>query len=882
MRGIRRFLIRLAAAITQSADERRLREELEQHVALQTAENIRAGVPAAEARRLALQKLGSVESIKEDYRNERSLPALDTLRQDVRYALRQLRKAPLFTFTATVSLGMGIGANTAVFTIVERVLLRSLPVSSPHELVYVTDQRILQEQSPRFSYPFYKAVRDNTVLNGVAARAALAVTAATNGEVARISGELVSGEYFTLLGARTQIGRPLSAEDDLTPGAHDVAVISDGFWRRGFAAHPSVLGRRITINDHTFTIVGVAATGFTGTDVGHPADVWLPLSMQREVGRDFLTDARTNWLEIIGRLSSGRSPERAAAELSSHLQRRAPELQAQFPERRIMLVPGEKGSSPVRRELGPALRVLLALTALALALACANVASLVAVRSAAREKEIAVRLALGAGRSRLTRQFLTETLVLSAAGGAAGLLAGPWAAGVLIASQPHPLGIDARLDLRVFLFGLAASVLTGLLVALAPILASRHVGLAQAFGNSSAKPAVATRRLTVHDFIVTFQIAIALAMLISAALFVQSLRRLGSVDPGFRADDVLLATLDPSAAGYSAARIERFWRDTLERVSQVRGVQTAALARIVPLGSGRQRQPVFDAASGRFIEIDANVVASRYFATLGIPLLSGRDFDDRDTKASRPVAIVNERLARTFWPEQDPIGRVLGIKGVPGGGQVEVVGLVHDVKYRDLRGDTGPMFYRPLLQTSSSDAMTLHVRAAGDPGAVARAIRREMQGLDPNVPLFAMTTLEDRLDASFAQTRQAAVLTGIFGILALLLSGIGVYGVTALAVARRTRDIGIRMALGAQPRDIVNVVGRRGIGLVTAGLGLGLVGSFAFAQITGTLVYGVSARDSATFAGMSLLLGAVSLIAFYIPLRTATRLDAVAAIRRAE
>ena len=878
MRAVRRFLLRLTTSVTRRRDEERLREELEEHVALQAADYVRAGMAAVEARRRALLKFGPVEGIKEGYRDEQGLPLLEHLLQDLRYSLRQLRKAPLFTLTATLSLAMGVGANTAVFTVIERVLLRPLPVANPEELVFIADQRILEQQSPRFSYPFYASLRDNPVLNGVAARFSLGISTRINGQIARVSGELVSANYFSVVGTGAQMGRAFSPEDDQAPGAHPVAVISEGFWRRSFGSDPSVLGRDIEINNHAFTIIGVAAKDFRGTDMGSPTDIWLPMMMQREVGRDLLTDAGTNWLEIIGRLNSGTTLERAGAELTTLFQRRAPELQAQFPGRRLILVAGDKGYSPARRELGPALRVLLALTGLALVLACVNVASLLAVRSTAREKEIAVRLALGAGRSRLRRQLLTETLVLAALGGTTGLLVAPWAVRLLVASQPHLSGIDATLDMRVLAFGIAASVLTGLVVGQAPIVATSKVGLTQAFESSSGRPAAKSRSFTLHDAIVTFQIAMSLAMLISAALLVQSLRSLNSVDAGFRADDLLLVTLEPAVAGYEGARLETFWQDTLGRVSQIGGVQSASLAKTVPLAPGRQRQPWSNPASGEKIEIDTNVVAPRYFRTLDIPLLRGREFDERDRTTSRPVLIVNERLARMFWPGQDPIGK--GVRLPDSGNPVaEVVGLVRDVKYRDLRGEFGPMFYRPLVQSRSTDAMTLHVRAASDPGALAGAIRRVMQSLDPKVPLFQMTTVEDQLNASFAQTRQAAVLTGAFGIIALLLSGICVYGVAALTVSRRTRDIGIRRALGAQPLHILNVIARRGLLLVIAGLGLGLMASFAFTRIAGNLLFGVTAADTGTFAGMSVLLAVVSLIAFYIPVRTALRLHTVTAIR---
>jgi predicted permease len=879
MRTLRRFLIRLAAPLTRRRDEDRLRQEIEEHIRLQTAEHVRAGVAPVEARRLAVLKFGGVEAVKERYRDERRLPFLETLVRDVRYALRQLRKAPLFTVTATLSLAVGIGANTAIFTLVDRILLRALPVSDPQALVFVTDQRSLTQPSPRFSHPFYAALKDNGVLDGAAARFSLAVNATMNERVARVAAELVSGNYFSVVGAGTQAGRAFTPDDDRTPGAHLVAVIADGFWRRNFGSDPSVLGRGLRINGHTFTIIGVAAKGFTGIDVGSPTDVWLPMMMQKEVGRDLLTDARTNWIEIVGRLKPGVGREAAGAELTAYIERGGQGAQGNFPggqSRRIILLPGDKGSSGLRLGLGPALRVLLVLTALALVLTCVNVASLLVVRSVAREKEIAVRLAVGARRSHLIRQFLTETLLLAALGGAAGLLAAPWAAGLLVASQ-GPLGIDPTLDLRIFTFGLAVSALTGVLVGLAPILESRKVGLAQAAGHSAGTASSKSTRVALLDVIVMSQIALSLAMLVSAALLVQSLRSLSAVDPGFQADDLLLISVDPGAAGYEGDRLEGFWRNALDRVSQIPGIERVSLARTVPLAPGRERQRFLSTPSGERPAVDTNSIAPRYFHTLGIPILRGREFDAQDRKGSRPVVIINERMARMFWPDQDPIG-----KGIPissSGPAAEIVGIARDVKYRGLREVAGPMLYFPAFQRRSSDPMTLHVRTAGDSDALAATIRREIQALDPNLPLFGIKTIEDLLNVSVAHTRQAAVLTGGFGVLALLLSAIGVYGVTALAVRRQRHDIGIRMALGAAPRDIGRMLGRRGLRLTLAGLGLGLLGSFGFTRIAGALLYGIAPSDGATFAGAAALLAAVSLIAIYIPARAATRLDAVAAIR---
>ncbi len=876
--ALRRFFTRLCASITGRRDEARLREELESHLQMQVADNVRAGLSTAEARRQAVLKFGPIEALKDNYRDEQRLPVLDDLFQDVKYAIRQLRNSPVFALTATISLAMGIGANAAVFTIVERLLLRPLPVHNPHELVYVTDERVLTQASPRFSYPFYAVVRQNMVLNGVAARSALGVNVTVNGQTWRANGELVSGNYFEVLGTTPELGRPLFSQDDSTPGAHPVAVISGPFWKRAFASDPAIVGRTVLLNGHPFTIVGVSANGFTGTDVGLPADIWIPLAMQREVGRNLLTDARTNWLEMVGRLRAGHRREQAAEALNGDFQRRASELPPHASVRLLVLVAGDRGSSPARGDQKIALLVTFALTGLALALAAVNVAGLVAVRSAARDKEMAIRLAIGARRSRLDRQLLTEGLVLAALGGVAALLIVPWTARALISAYSAQLAIEPTPDPRILAFVVLTSLLAGIAVAVVPIVTSRQIGLTQGSVNTGASHRTGIRRLTAHDAIVALQIAVALSMLISAALLVQSLRGFNSVDPGFRTDNLLLASLDPKAAGYESDRIDGFWRAALEGVKQIPGVQNVSLARTVPLAPGRQRQPWVNPTSGEKVEIDTNFVGARYFQTLGIPVLSGRDFTDDDGRGSRAVVIVNERLARTFWPDQEPIGK--GVR-VPEAGNptAEVVGVVRDVKYQDLRGEAGPMFYRPVLQTRSTDSMVLHVRAAADPATVVNPIRQAIENVDRNVPLFQITTLEDQFEASFAQTRQAALMAGTFGGLALLLSSIGVYSVTALAVSRRTRDIGIRMALGAQPRDIIRAIGLRIVALIIAGVCLGLLGSFGFTGVTGTLVFGVSTGDTATFASMTALLALMSILAFVIPVRSATRMDAVAAIR---
>ena len=880
MRAWRRLVRRLFTSTSANGRraDARMSEEFEEHLRLQTADNIRAGLPPDEARRQAILAFGSIEAIKDRHRDEQRLPFVDHLFHDAKYAVRQMRKAPLFTLAATLSLAGAIGANAGLFTLVERVLLRPLPVSNPHELVYVTDERILTQFNVRFSYPYYTFLRNNQVLDGIAAHAGQALTVTLNGQTIRASGELVSGNYFSVLGAGMMLGRAISAQDDVTPGAHPVAVISEPFWRRTFAADPAAVGSTLFLNNQAFAIVGVAARGFSGTEIGRPPDIWIPLAMQREVGRDLLTETRTNWLAFIGRLRSGLTREESASRLNNDAKRRARDSPAPTDARLLILQPAGRGSAPLRRELGSTLSGLSALTVLALALACVNVACLAAVRSASREKEIAIRLALGAGRSRVRRQLLTEAIVLAAIGGLAGVLIAPGVARLFVAARSIPLDIEAAVDLRTLTFGLVMSLVAGLIIAIVPILASRRINLAQAARSANAGARRTGHRLIANDAVVALQLAMALAMLINAVLLVQSVRGFSSVDPGFRAENLVLASIDARAGGYDSDRIDGFWAAVLEHVRPIPGVRRVSLAGTVPLTAARQRQHWVNPISGDERQLDTNYVGPGYFGTLGIPLAGGRDFSDGDRRSSRPVVIVNERVARTFWPGQEAVGK--GIR-LPDSGKpiAEVVGVARDARYADLRGDVGPMFYRPVLQTRSTDAMTLHVRVDGDAAPIVARIRSVLQNLDRNVPLYQITTLEAQLDASFAQTRHAAVIAGTFGLLALLMSGIGVYGVTALAVSRRTRDIGIRMALGAGRGRIVRTIGARSAVLIAIGLGLGIAGSLAFSRLTGTLMFGVTGGDALSFAGTALVLGVVSLLALAIPVRAATRLDALTAIR---
>ena len=723
MRALRRFL-RLRRRRPRRRDEDRLREEVEEYLELQTAENIRAGMAAPRRGARPVLKFGPVEAVKEQYRDEQGLPFVDDLVQDMRYALRLLRKSPAFTAhghpvarrghrreRGDLHAGRSRHAADAA-----RWRIR---ISSSTSAINGSSS------SPAHgSRTLLRPLRDADIMNGVAARFTVPLNTTLDDGPARVRGELVSGNYFGVVGVTTGLGRPIAPSDDRTPGAHPVVVIASGFWQRSLGSDPAVIGREVRINERPFTIIGVAAPGFTGTDVGQPTDIWLPMMMQEEVGRDLLTDARTNWLEMIGRMKPGVTFERASAELTGYLQNASATAGDQQASR-IVLQTAAKGSVPLRRQLGPSLTVLLLLTGLGLLLACVNVASLLVVRSVAREREIAVRLAIGASRAHLVRQLVTETLVLAAFGAAAGLLVAPSAAALLISSQSDRFSIESALDVRVFLFGLAVATIAGLVVALAPILASRKIAAGQICRQPAGAASGSSRRLSLHGVIVTAQVAMSLAMLISAALLVQSFRNVSTIDPGFQADELLLISVDAAATGYDAQRRWAFWRDALDRLNGLPRVSGASVARTSPFDTNRQRQRFASPASGERIEVDVNAVGPGYFRTLGIQLVNGREFSDQDGGTSRPVVIVNDRLADMFWPNRNPVGTTI-TTGQPDSPAPEIVGVVKSAKYRDLAESAGPMLYMPVLQTPSRDVMTLHVRAKGEATALAADVRREL------------------------------------------------------------------------------------------------------------------------------------------------------------
>ena len=901
---LRRWLsivpLRLRSLLRRPEMESELDEELRDHIERKTEEGVANGLSAEEARRIAIVELGGIEQRKEDCRDVRGVRWLEEFLQDIGYGARLLRKNPGFSAIVVIALALGLGANTALFSLCNSVLLRALPVRHPEQLVVLNVQNERSDSIQSFSYPMYRELREkNTVFSGIIAQAGAEMNAAYAGGSEKARGELVSGNYFKTLGVRPWLGRLFTQADDQKPGAHPVAVLSYQYWQRRFGGDPAVVGEKLILNNHPMIIVGITPPGFYGTDLSEATDIRVPM-MMATVFRPFpanrLENSGHQWMEVLARLKPGLTRARAEAGLDL-LYRQIHESEIrQLPARisdynkrvarssHLKLLPGSQGLRQLQDQFSHALLVLFGITLIILLITCANLANLFLARNAARSREVAMRLALGATRRRLVRQWLTESLLFAFLGGALGLVCAIWTQSALLhflpASERMNLG-RAALDPVVFGFALAAAVATAVLFGIIPALQISPGALSPQHGD----PRLAQSNMSPRRFrgaLVLLQIALSLPLLIGAGLFLHSLRNLKTIAPGFDQSHVVLASLNPSLNGYPPERIRALYDELLAAVRALPGVRSAALATGVVLSGGWDAITVnvenYQPREGEDMSPYSNLVSPDYFKTMQMPIVAGRDFNQHDNLKSGNVGIINQTMAGYFFGDRNPIGKKFGTdSSTPP--DIEIIGVVQDAKYVSLKEKPKRHFYVTVGQEPRLYDMTLHMRTIGDARPVVRQLRKTLEQIDPNVPLYNITTLSSQLDDSLARDRLITWLSTAFGVLATLLAAIGLYGVITFSVAQRTREIGIRMALGAQRGDVLRLVLQQVALLVLIGLALGTIVSLGGVHALGSLLYGTQTTDPLAFLGAGLVLIAAAALAAYPPARRATHVNPTVALR---
>ena len=816
---------------------------------------------------------------------------------DLRYALRMLRKNPGFSCVVILTLALGIGANAAIFSITDKVLLQSLPVTSPDKLVVISshDSQSGPETDYSFSYPMYQDLRDkNECFQGVIARGGVQMNISYGDQNEKVNADLVSGNYFQVLGVNAWVGRLMTQDDDRTQGAHPVGVISHSFWERRFGKDPSIIGKTVLANEHPLTIIGVTPPRFYGVYLASNPDVWVPLMMTpvfNPVPPTRLTRRSHQWLSLMARLKDGITEEQAQASLSVlYRQIREGEAPAtlsardreKFLARRIALLPGAQGFRTLQTEMRTSLLLLMAATCVVLLILCGNLANLMMARATVRASETAVRLALGAGRVRLLRQWLTEGLVLSLLGGAAGVFIGLWMKAGLLLFIPAGFreNLDTPVGWRFIGFTFLVSFIVGVTFTALPALqAARQASLPNLHLESRSFTPVG-RLVSLRSGLILLQVALSLPLLITAALLLRTLQNLRALDTGFGKENVLLAEMNPSINGYTPERSQAFFSELLQRTRSLPGVTAASLASDSPISGGWDQNGIvvegYTPRQDEKMTCDVTLISPDYFKALTIPFLHGRDFNDQDIAGAPKVTIINERMARYFFGDSNALGRRIGLDGVP---DTTVVGVVKDVTYTNLRQNIHRHFYLPIKQEKRLFNLTLHIKTVGDAEALTNVLRAEVGALDPHLPLYGVKTVRREINESLLQERLVTWLSIAFGVLATLLVALGLYGVLTFAVARRTREIGIRVALGAQRGDVFKLVIRQGMILVGIGVALGLGASFALSKLIATLLFGVTPTNVTTFVLVPVGLIVVAMLACYVPARRATKVDPLVALR---
>ena len=846
------------------------------------------GMSEPDARREARRRFGNPSVQKERTRDADILTWLESLGADIRYALRALRASPAFALVTIASLGLGIGANTAIFSLINAVVLRTLPVSHPEELLQVTMGD--SEESGVFTNPLWEQIRDRQgVFSGVFAYGDHEFNLTSGGEVRRASGNWVSGDYFSTLGVRPALGRLLARADD-APGCTPVAVLGHGFWQSEFGGSPQVVGKTIALDRKPHVVVGVTDPSFFGVHVGESPQVFVPLCLRPGL------EARSNWfLYVIGRPNPGVTP----AQVTAHLKTIAPTAyastvpdwgvaeKADYVTRSLGSRPVATGLSTVRRQYQRALGVLMVVVGLVLLIACANVANLLLARAAVRGREMAIRLAIGAARRRLVRQLLTESVLLAGLGAIVGVLFARWGSALLVhtlAQGSFPVFLDLTVDGRVLGFTLAVAVATGVLFGLAPAWRSTRIDPQMALKANGRGIAGGHSRFTIGKVLVVGQIALSLVLVIGAGLLLGSFRKLTTFDPGFQREGVLIVSVSLRNAGYAQGEFGGVRRDLLERFRALPGVVAAGAADITPISGSSWNDIIHVDGFVPNSEDDSqsyfNEVTDGYFAAMGTPLLAGRDFDARDRPTGQRVAIVNEAMARKFFHGASPLGKSYRVTMHDSlGPPVEIIGVVKDAKYKRLREDPIPTIYLAMSQAERVGPVTNYeLRAAGAASSLIPAVKRMVAGVNPAIAL-QLTTLSQQVESSLTRERLLARLSGFFGALALLLATVGLYGTLSYSVARRRNEIGIRIALGAARGRVVRLVLGEVTRIVALGIALGAVAALTATRWVESFLYGLTPSDPTTIIGAVVVLATVALAAGALPAWRAARVDPISALR---
>ena len=930
MFSLREFASRVRGMFGGNSIDNDLDEELRSHLEMLVEDNIRKGMTLDEARRSANLSFGGFTQTREAYIQQKGLPIVETTIQDIRFGLRMLRKNPSFTAVAILTLALGIGANSAIFSVLDAVMLQTLPVRDPQQLLLlnwtakgwpaiVEDLEGSNRKDPKgggwisesVPYPVYESIRTrNTTLSEVFAFSANvnAFNVQLDGKPHSAATESVSGNYFNGLGVQAVLGRPILPSDDL-PTAPPVAVLSYKFWKTQLGASESIVGKPIVINNLPLTIVGVAPPEFFGTQPGENNDVWTTLKMfprlvralsfggPPSAGGDadaaaaaYWEQPGTWWLVVMARLKPGVTETQVRAELDPIFNQSVDAMitsEAQQENRpALKLVPGNKGLDQLRRRFSEPLFVLMGAVGLVLLISCANVAGLLLARATARQKELAVRLSLGARRVRLIQQLLTESLLLAAIGGTLGLLLSRWMSGLLVAlvgSGRQTIELPVAVNTRVLLFTASLAVLTGVLFGLAPAFSATRMSLTAALKEGGAGSQMGARRSRLARALVSAQVALSLVLLVAAGLFLRTLQKLESVPLGFEREQLLMFSVAPGLNGYKGPALAEYYRQVQDRITAIPGVSIVSFSAHGPVGDGSSSSSIKipGVTTGKeLFDLHRHLVGPGYFDTLGIPTLTGRVLDERDNDSAPKVAVVNQTLARSAFGDENSLGKILRFGSDSKPRDFQIVGVVGDAKYNDLRGAAPPTAYFSHLQALDvASFMTFQVRTKSDPGSLVTAMRAEVSAVDSNIPITRLDTLAQRIDKALLFERMFSRLTGSFGLLALVLVCVGLYGTMSYFVACRTNEIGIRMALGAKPAGVFRMVLGEGLALTLAGVVIGLAGAALGTRLISEALYDVPAIDLLTFTCVALLLIGVGLLACYVPARRAMKVDPMVALR---